>query len=61
MWFKSSGNGPDKVKLQLTMSDVLNPFNETVTDGVLALSNSSAYEFVRTNNSGNALAIRLNP
>lgn len=60
MWFKSSGNGPDKVKLQLTVSDALDPFNETVADGVLALSSSSAYEFVRTNNSGTPLILQPN-
>lgn len=60
MWFKSSGNGPDKVKLQLTVSDAEKPFNETVADGVLALSDSSAYEFVRTNNSGTPLVLQPN-
>jgi len=58
MWFKSGGNGPDQIKLQLTVSDNLNPFNNTVAEGVLALSTGSAYNFVRTNTSGTALILQ---
>jgi hypothetical protein len=54
------GNGPDQVKLQLTLSDNLNPFNDTVASGVLALSDSSAYQFVRTNTSGSPIILQPN-
>jgi hypothetical protein len=48
MWFKSSGNGPDKIKLELTVNNIPGIFDNTVAEGVMALSNGSAYEFVRS-------------
>lgn len=60
MWFKSDGNGPDQVKLQLTVGSNPIGFNETVATGVLGLSDSSPYEFKRANNSGTALILQPN-